>query len=341
MLITGYILGIVACTVAITFGSSWLVDSAAKIAKKFNISELVIGLTVVAFGTSAPEFAVSISAALQNYGDVSVGNIVGSNIFNLGFILGGCALIVPIQTSPLVIKRDGTFLIAGTVLLCLFIPFWASWLFFLTPGVLTQIEGIILFALLAVYLLYLYFKRSEIDMDELPADAATWKDGGMLLLGLLLVVGGAHFLVEFAVVIAKMVGISNWVISVTIVAAGTSIPEVATSLTAALKGRYGISAGNLIGSDIFNMYGVLGLAAIINPLEVDPAAKGSVLALFLMVVLALFFMRTGWRVSRFEGFLLVMVAMLRWGYDLREAILPRLGLTEAEAWAWLHGLVGL
>ena len=161
--------GIVICTIAIWFGSSWLVDSAAKIAKKFNISELVIGLTVVAFGTSAPEFAVSITAAYQDLGNISVGNIVGSNIFNLGFILGGCAILIPLKTSPLVVKRDGLFLLIGTLLLCVF-------LLFITPFHLTYYEGVILFGCLIVYLLFLIFKRAEVDLEELPAEEATWKE---------------------------------------------------------------------------------------------------------------------------------------------------------------------
>ncbi|RME84162.1 MAG: sodium:calcium antiporter [Planctomycetota bacterium] len=304
------VLGILASTLAVAWGASWLVDSAAKIAKKFEISELVIGLTVVAFGTSAPEFAVSITAALKDYGDISVGNIVGSNIFNLGFILGGCALIVPIQSSPLAVKRDGFFLLMGTILLCIFIPF-------LGPQELSRLEGGILFSLLIFYLLYLYWNRSIIDMEEIPAEKATGMDWFWLILGMVLVVGGGHYLVIFSAQLARYMGLSEWVIAVTIVAAGTSVPEMATSLAAALKGRHGISAGNLIGSDIFNMYGVLGLAALIRPLHIDPASTGSVFALIFMVGLTLIFLRTGWKVSRLEGSFLVLIAILRWGYNLR------------------------
>lgn len=323
---------ILVCVIAIGYGSSWLVDSAAKIAKKFNISELVIGLTVVAFGTSAPEFAVSISAAATGHSNISVGNIVGSNIFNLGFILGGCALLMPLKTSPLAVKRDGTFLLGGTLLLCVFFSGTS-------PDILERWEGAILFSLLAVYLVFLYIKRADVDMDEIPAEEATGMDGFYLLMGLLFVVGGAHFMVEAAIRIAEAIGVSDWIISVTIVAAGTSLPEVATSFTAVIKGRHGISAGNLIGSDIFNMYGVLGLAGMILPLEVTGASfvylggiklNASLFALVGMVVLTLIFMRTDWTVSRFEGSLLVLVALVRWGYDLKDAIFPYLGLAVVQ-----------
>lgn len=307
---------LLASTIAIALGSNWIVESAARVAKRFQISELVIGLTVVAFGTSAPEFAVSLLAAFQKQGNISVGNIVGSNIFNLGIILGGCALFVPIQTSPTLLKRDGTFLLVGTLLLFAF-------LILLQPYTLARWEGGVLFTMLLTYLIYLYLTRSKIDLEELPANPATWLDALLLPLGLTLVIVGAHFLVQEAVKIAYALGVSTWIISVTIVAAGTSIPEVATSLTAAIKGRHGISAGNLIGSDIFNMYGVLGLSALVNPLHVKPASYGSLIALVAMVGLTLVFVRTGWKISRKEGLALVLLALARWAYNFR----GQLGLT--------------
>ncbi len=295
---------ILVCIVAIGKGAAWLVDSSAKIAKRLGISELIIGLTIVAFGTSAPEFGVTILAALRGMGDISVGNIVGSNIFNLGFILGGTAIIHSLKTTSIIIKRDGLFLLFGTILLN-----WMLWDF-----VLERYEGFILFSLLIVYICYLYWKRQPIE-TELPAGELRWLDAVLLLTGLAMVLGGSHFMVNSAVNLAKEFGISEWVIGATVVAAGTSAPEFATSLVAALRGRYGISVGTLIGSDIFNMFGVLGLAAILRELPVVSSATWHLGILVMMVILVLVFMRTGWVVSRKEGIILFAVGFARWMYS--------------------------
>jgi len=238
-------------------GAVWLVDAAARVAKHFGISELVIGLTVVAFGTSAPEFGVTILAAIRGMGDISVGNIVGSNIFNLGFILGGTAIIHSLKTSRTIVFRDGFFLLFGGILLSVFL--WDL--------TLSKIEGIVLFTLLVLYLLYLYFKKETIETEE-PTHAMYRWDPILLFVGIGLVIVGSHFLVESAVNIARFMGVSDWVIGATIIAAGTSAPEFATSLTAAMKSRYGMSVGNLIGSDIFNLFGVLGIAGMMRNLSV-------------------------------------------------------------------------
>ena len=295
---------IVVSIVVIGKGAAWLVDSAAKIARHLGISELIIGLTVVALGTSAPEFGVTILAALRGMGDISVGNIVGSNIFNLGFILGGTAIIHSLRTTKLVIQRDGFFLLFGALLL-------TGMLWDLE---LTRPEGIVLFMLLMVYIGYLYWSRQPIDA-EIPTGALRWWDPLLLVLGFGMVLGGSHFMVTSAVRIARVVGISEWVIGATIVAAGTSAPEFATSLVAALRKRYGISVGNLIGSDIFNLFGVLGLAAMLRNLPVDVSARLNLVVLGMMVVLVLIFMRTGWRITRNEGIVLVLIGLVRWAYS--------------------------
>jgi cation:H+ antiporter len=174
--------------------------------------------------------------------------------------------------------------------------------------------------LLVLYLLVL-FKQRKTGVDtqvEAVPDAIERSTGVsvlLLLLGLLFVTGGSHFLVESATAVARAFGVSEWVIGVTIVAAGTSAPEVATTLVGVLRQRYDISAGNLIGSDIFNLLGVLGLAGLLRPVSVDPMARLSIAALLAMVLMALLFMRTGWRISRFEGLLLVGIALARWIFD--------------------------
>jgi len=292
-------------------GADWLVDSAAEIAHSFNISDLIIGLTIVAFGTSAPEFAVTISAAFTNQTDISIGNVIGSNIFNLGFILGGTAIIRPITISQNLFKRDGLFLLITTALIFLLFFGINGW----DPGdSFTQIEGAILFALLIGYISFLFIKKDP--PEEVHPDKATKSSYIFFFIGLVLIVLGGHLMVNHASNIARYLGISDWVIAVTIVAAGTSAPEFATSITAALKGRHGIAVGNLIGSDLFNLLGVLGLAGIINPSNIAQDIFSSTFVLVLMVGLTLFMMRTFWRISRIEGFILVSINLIRWYYDL-------------------------
>jgi cation:H+ antiporter len=304
---------IVATIIVVAKGAHWVVESAARLAQQLGISELIIGLTVVAAGTSAPEFAVTLISAFRGQGDISVGNVVGSNIFNLGFILGGCAVVRAIPTSRLLLWRDGSVLGATTLLLLAMIGWDLR---------LDHTDGVVLFTLLLVYLAYLYRSRqarpgSEDEIGELTAGAKVpvWQEVLMLIVGLICIVAGSHFLVDSATVVARSWGISEWVIGVTIVAAGTSAPEFATSLVGVLRGRYGISAGNVIGSDIFNLLGVLGVAGMLRPVDIDPTSRISLAALCAMVFLVLVFMRTGWRLSRMEGLALIVIAIARWGFD--------------------------
>jgi len=286
-------------------GADFLVESASHIAEKFGISDLVIGLTVVALGTSAPEFAVTINASLKGQSDISIGNVVGSNIFNLGFILGGVALIKAINSSKKLVYRDGLFMIAITGLLLLF--------FF--DNRLARWEGIVLVSLLIGYLTFLFVRKEPLDeeIDHKPLRTIEYL---ILPLSILAVVTGGHYLVESATNLAKSAGLSDWVIGVTIVAAGTSAPEMATSLAAVLKGKHGMSAGNLIGSDLFNILGVLGVAGIINPMTLsDPAAYNSLIMLSGMVILVIIFLRTGWKISKKEGMILVTIGIARWLAD--------------------------
>ena len=311
MTITGNILlNILLLTAAIGLlwkGADYLVESASRIAEKFGVSDLVIGLTVVAFGTSAPEFAVTINAALKKQADISVGNIVGSNIFNLGFILGTVAIFKAIESSRKLVYRDGIFMISVTFLLLIFFRDYQ----------LARYEGIILMSILALYMIYLFVKKESLEVEEEESihEEATWKDGLILPMSIGAVIMGGHLLVESATFLARFAGISEWVIGVTIVAAGTSAPEMATSLAAALKGRHGMSAGNLIGSDLFNILGVLGLAGAINPMSINPNAYSSLFMLSAMVCLVVFFLRTGWKLSRTEGIILVAIGISRWVMD--------------------------
>ncbi|MGK0289379.1 MAG: cation:H+ antiporter [bacterium] len=298
-------------------GADALVESSSKLAHRFGISDFVIGFTVVAIGTSAPEFAVTISAALSGQPSISVGNIVGSNIFNLGFILGGTAAVKAIATTPKIVYRDGVFLIGATILL--YVLLFGFTLQPVSAGVLTPTNGYIMVGVLLAYISYLLIKKEKPE-EEVPAGVGDWKDVLIVIIGIAAVVGGGHLLVQSASTIARSFGISEWVIGVTIVAAGTSAPEFATSLTAVLKKRHGLAIGNLIGSDLFNLLGVLGLAAILTPLSggnltVPVNTQSSILALVVFVAFVVLLMRSGWKLSRKEGALLVGINLIRWAYD--------------------------
>jgi cation:H+ antiporter len=280
----------------------WLVESAARIANRFGISHLVIGLTIVAFGTSAPEFAVSLSAALRGMGSIAVGNVVGSNIFNLCIILGMAAIVRPIKITKKLVNRDCVFLLLGTVLLSAFI-------FNLSIG---RVEGGVLFLLLIFYVGNHVRKREAPEDVEVPSEKAKWSDVFLLAVGITGTIVSAHFLVSSSINIARAAGISEWVIGVTLVAFGTSIPELAVSLIAIIKKHHAISAGNLIGSDIFNMFGVVGVAGIMAPMSFDIGARVDVFLLIGIVGLVMVFMRTGWILSRKEGMLLILIGVVRW-----------------------------
>jgi cation:H+ antiporter len=304
---------VVATFFAIAVGAKYVVDSAASIAQHAGVSELVIGLTVVALGTSAPEFGVTLVAAFENRSSISVGNIVGSNIFNLGFILGGAALVRAIPTGVLIVWRDALVLVGATLVLYLLVGLDLH----LGAG-----DGAILFFLLLAYLRMIWVERrngaplTSEPLDDGGAAPFYWKTGSLLLLGLVLVGIASHFLIVSASELARSFGVSEWAIAVTVVAAGTSVPEMATTLAGVVRGHTAISAGNVIGSDIFNVLGVLGLAGMLRPMPLDPAARASLLALTGMVLVVFLMMRSGWRVSRLEGVTLVALAAVRWALDV-------------------------
>jgi len=297
----------------IAIGAKAVVDAASAVAARLGVSELVIGLTVVAFGTSAPEFGVTLVAAFEGRHEISIGNVVGSNIFNLGFILGGAALICAIPTNRTLVWRDTSILVGATLLLLLLVGIDLE---------LGRMDGVILLTLLFSYLYFLWNQRKDEvgSPEDKPAEptlsfGSPLRDGSQLVAGLLVVAFGSHLLVESASALARDVGVSEWVIGVTIVAAGTSVPELATTLAGVARGRMAMAAGNVIGSDLFNILGVLGVAGILQPMGLDVAARGSLIALCGMVFLVLFLMRTRWRLGRVEGSILVMVGLLRWIFD--------------------------
>ena len=291
-------------------GADWLVDSAAEIAHSLKISDLIIGLTVVAFGTSAPEFAVTISAAIAGQAEISIGNVIGSNIFNLGFILGGTAIVKSISITPKLLYRDGFFLFFVTILIYfLFFGFngWDS------TDSISIYNGMLLFSLLVFYIAFLFFKKEPV--EEVHPKSASRSSYIFFFIGLFFITYGGHLMVHHASSLARTFGVSDWVIAVTIVAAGTSAPELATSLSAAFKNKHSMAIGNLVGSDLFNLLGVLGLAGIINPTLIQSEIHSSIIALILMVGLVLIMMRIRWKITRIEGIILVTINLARWYFD--------------------------
>lgn len=287
-------------------GAEALVRGSSRLAALFGISPLVVGLTVVAFGTSSPELAVSINAALNDQASIALGNVVGSNIFNVLFILGAAALIVPLAVTQELIRRDVPLMIGVSVLV---------WLLAFN-GTLSRVEGLLLCALLASYIVFLIVQSrrdsAAVATPETPASPAgpgTWLINlSLIVVGLALLVIGSKWLVDGAVTFARHLGVSELVVGLTIVAAGTSLPEVVTSIIAALRGERDIAVGNVVGSNLFNLMGVLGIASVVAPagMLVTPAVIGFDLPVMIAVAFAclpIFF--TGGEISRREGAVLL------------------------------------
>ena len=240
-------------------GADWFVEGASGIADKFGIPQLVIGLTIVAMGTSAPEAAVSITAALKGNADITVGNVVGSNILNVFIILGIASVITAIAVAKTTIRYEIPIMLAVTLLL---LAFGA------TGGTINFMEGILLLVCFVGYLGYMFLmmKKGEMQAEEIEAsNAPVWKMLLMGVIGLVLIIVGSDFTVDAATALAKMFGMSERFIGLTIVALGTSLPELFTSVVAARKGKADIAIGNIVGSNIFNILFVVGLSALVIP----------------------------------------------------------------------------
>jgi len=293
----------------LVLGAEALVRGASRLATAIGISPLVIGLTVVAFGTSSPELAVSIKSALSGQPNIALGNVVGSNIFNVLFILGLSALIVPLVVSQQLVRLDVPLMIALSVIV----------LILSLDENLSRTDGIMLVAGLVIYVWFLIYqsRRETIAVQEeyakefgteKRARGNTINNIGLVLGGLALLVLGSRWLVDSAVSFAQYLGVSELVIGLTIIAAGTSLPEVVTSVIAAIRGERDIAVGNVVGSNIFNIMGVLGFASIVAPrgIEVSTAVIGFDIPVMIAVALAclpIFF--TGGVISRQEGALLL------------------------------------
>ncbi len=291
----------------LVLGANLLVRGASKFALSFGISPLVVGLTVVAMGTSAPEVAVSVGAALDGRTDIAVGNVVGSNVFNVLFILGLSALIAPLVVNVQVIRQEVPIMIGASVLL----------LVLGIDGALSFRDGLLLLGLLVAYTVFVVRQSlretqhaEDYEKELSPAQPGAWDAAwpaqlGLIAAGLVCLVFGADWLVTAAVAFARALGVSDVVIGLTIVAAGTSMPEVATSVTAAIKGERDIAVGNVVGSNIFNILGCLGLSALVagdSGLIVAPSLLAFDLWVMIAVALAcLPIFVTGREIARWEG----------------------------------------
>ena len=286
--------------VLLYFGAEGLVRGSSSLALRLGLSPLVVGLTVVPFGTSSPDLVVSLKAALDGQGAISVGNVVGSNICNIGLILGLCAMITPIATNSQVVRVDIPIMLGIT----------AVTLFVLADGHLGRPEGILLAALLVAYVVFSIGLARRQPADALGAEfgeevkiskRGLAVDVLMVIGGLVLLVFGARFLVDGAVIIARTLGWSEALIGLTIVAIGTSLPELATSLVAAVKKETDIAVGNIVGSNIFNLLGILGITAIVHPLQADGVGMVdfAVMAAFSLVLWPMAFHQQ--RITRPEG----------------------------------------
>lgn len=296
----------------LVFGGEWLVRGASKLAAAMGVAPIIIGLTVVAYGTSTPELAVSLNAALAGNADIAIANVVGSNIFNVLFILGVSALISPLIIHSQMIKREVPIMIGLSALIY----------FFSYDGNLGQTESFVLFGLIFVYTGWLVYeakqnkKENKELVDESNREYQLKTSNGKIIAialfqvvaGLGLVMLGADWLVEGAIAMARTFGVSDAVIGVTIVAAGTSLPEVVASVVATYKGERDIAVGNVVGSNIYNILAILGISGSILPsgLNVDPAMLSlDYPVMFLAAAICLPFFITGKQLSRLEGSILL------------------------------------
>ena len=302
------VLFIISGLILLVAGGNWLLKSAVALSLKLNIPKIVIGMTVVSFATSAPELIVSVNSALEGYPDLALGNVVGSNIANLGLVLGIIILLGTIDVNKSFYKTDWPMMMLASVLFFAFIYF---------DGELQRYEGVIMVVLLFLFLVYLLRFQKTAVVDELPEDDVElplYKTVLFLGLGGAALWGGSELLINGAVGTAMNYGISERIIAITVVSIGTSIPELAASIIAVIKKEKAISLGNLIGSNIFNLFAVLGITAIITPVKVmDEGLLSSDIFWMLgisFLILPLVFIPKGLRLGWRDGIILVGVYIM-------------------------------
>lgn len=290
-------------------GADFLVNGASSTAKRYGISNLAIGLTVVAFGTSMPELIVSLLAALNNQNDASFGNVIGSNNFNLLFILGVSGIIYPLTVQRNTVKYEVPLSLLAALIL--FVLVNDSILFNDPVTSLSRMDAIIMLFFFIIFLMYIYrtmkssgeeANGSEIKMYSVPLSV------GMIVLGLVMLIGGGKLVVDNAISIAQYFGLSEKLIGLTILAAGTSLPELATSAVAAYRKNSDIAIGNVVGSNIFNIFFILGITGSINPITYNPALNFDLYVLMISTVVLMLFMFTfkARSLDRIESFIFLL-----------------------------------
>lgn len=303
-----YALFLLVGIVLLTLGGEALIRGSLAAARRLNISPLLSGLLIVGFGTSAPELAVSVDAALSQNPDIAVGNVVGSNIGNILLILGLCAMISPMAVRPLALRRDAVTGVAASVLFLVLVG----------GSALGRIDGVILLVLLGAYLVWAYFTEraqfipaaamhaAEASEIKVVPKSTLWIVGAVVV-GLALLIAGSQVLLKGAIGIAEYFGVSQAVIGLTLVAVGTSLPEMSVSIIAALRRHADVAVGNILGSNIFNLFGILGISALLQPLPVHVRIlqfdQWVMLAASLLLML---FLLTGRQLSRGEGAVLLL-----------------------------------
>ena len=281
----------------VLWGADRLTEGASSLARRMNVPEMIIGLTIVAAGTSAPELFVSLVSALKGTPDMAVGNVVGSNTMNCMLIVGCAAMVAPMVISRSTVRKDIPFAIGATLLL----------MALTYDGSLSWVDGIILLAGFAAFMVYT-LRQAKAGSSEEEATATNMKTGKAVLYligGLAGLVVGSNVFVDHASNLAFALGISEAVVGLTVVAGGTSLPELATSVVAARKGQSAIAIGNVIGSNVFNILMILGLTGVICPLEIEGITLVDQAVMLVSIVLVWLFSRTRYTVERWEGALLV------------------------------------
>ena len=292
---------------ALYYGAEWLVGGGSKTAKKLGISPLIIGLTLVAYGTSAPELVVSVDSALAGQGGISIGNVVGSNICNIALILGLCAVITPLTVNRAMLKSDVPVMALTAVAFCL-IYWWQD-------GI-NRLGGAILFAGFVLYNAKVIIGAKKEAALNRSVETAPEEDGDkaekplylyllLAALGLVVLVLGSKAFLKGAIEIAKLTGLSETVIGLTIVAVGTSLPELATSVVAAIKGERDIAIGNVVGSNIFNILCILGVTPLLAPIHAPGISMTDMGVMLFLSVILIPIMRTGFSINRREGWFLL------------------------------------
>ncbi|GIU46434.1 calcium/sodium antiporter [Shewanella algidipiscicola] len=305
------LLAIIGGFIILTAGAEALVRGASSVALKLGIAPLIIGLTIVAFGTSAPELAVSLKSALAGNPGIAIGNVIGSNIANIGLILGITALIRPIQVQTQMIKRDIPIMIGASLL------FWGL----INDGDVSLLDGALLTTLLVAYLGFSYISSRGEGASDIPDSSLAHPLLATLLIavGISMLIGGGMLFVDGAVTLAQQFGVSELIIGLTIVAIGTSMPELVTSVVAARKGESDIAIGNVVGSNLFNILGILGITALIHPIT---SGGLQIIDMSMMLALALILLPVAWtgmRIGRREGALLLVAYLCYLGYLINSA----------------------